>query len=262
MRIVLLLCALAATPVLANQPIWKWVDERGVTHYSDRPVPGATQVNVTTAPRSTDGRPRAQLFVKFVVLDRHDADTTGGYGIQQIRDHAPAGGRHDREHGWRSACECAPRAQFESRSRSRPVHRRQAGARGFCDGARLFPEGSGAGHAFPRGDRAGWSRPQNSGNSAHQFHRASGVHCKSASGSLAQATAKATTAARCCEQVADEAAFICGAEWRCPGDRSGNKPAGEAAAETRRAEARQLTFAARSAPADRSFASPRCVAGR
>ena len=49
MRIaVLILCALA-TPVLANQTIWKWVDERGVTHYSDRPVPGATRMEVATS---------------------------------------------------------------------------------------------------------------------------------------------------------------------------------------------------------------------
>lgn len=56
MRTALLLLAIVATPVLAAQTVWKWVDERGVTHYSDRPMPGATkmELNVTTSsPEST-----------------------------------------------------------------------------------------------------------------------------------------------------------------------------------------------------------------
>jgi hypothetical protein len=42
MRTTLLLLALLATPALASQTVWKWTDEKGVTHYSDRSVPGAT----------------------------------------------------------------------------------------------------------------------------------------------------------------------------------------------------------------------------
>jgi hypothetical protein len=49
MRIALLLLCALATTALANQTIWKWVDEKGVTHYSDRPVPGATRVEVSTS---------------------------------------------------------------------------------------------------------------------------------------------------------------------------------------------------------------------
>lgn len=30
----------------ADQTVWKWVDASGVTHYSDRPVPGATRVDI------------------------------------------------------------------------------------------------------------------------------------------------------------------------------------------------------------------------
>ena len=107
MRIVLLLCALAATPVLANQPIWKWVDEQGVTHYSDRPVPGATQVNVTTAPRSTDDdrapsyssssssstattptQPAATAYSRFEITRPQADDTianTGGEVLVSVR---------------------------------------------------------------------------------------------------------------------------------------------------------------------------------
>ncbi|MFO7304602.1 MAG: DUF4124 domain-containing protein [Gammaproteobacteria bacterium] len=49
MRTVLLLLAMLAGPALAagTQTVWKWVDEHGVTHYSDRPVPGASQMEVS-----------------------------------------------------------------------------------------------------------------------------------------------------------------------------------------------------------------------
>lgn len=30
-------------------PVWKWVDERGVTHYSDRPVEGAERIELSGA---------------------------------------------------------------------------------------------------------------------------------------------------------------------------------------------------------------------
>jgi len=33
---------------LAAQTVWKWVDENGVTHYADRPVPGATRMEIST----------------------------------------------------------------------------------------------------------------------------------------------------------------------------------------------------------------------
>lgn len=47
MRTALLLLAMLAAPAFAGQPIWKWVDEKGVTHYSDRPVPGATKMEIS-----------------------------------------------------------------------------------------------------------------------------------------------------------------------------------------------------------------------
>jgi hypothetical protein len=47
----LLLLALTAPPfaslALASQTVWKWVDDKGITHYSDRPVPGATKVELS-----------------------------------------------------------------------------------------------------------------------------------------------------------------------------------------------------------------------
>lgn len=46
MRTTLLLLVLLAGPALASQTVWKWVDDKGVTHFSDRPVPGATKVEL------------------------------------------------------------------------------------------------------------------------------------------------------------------------------------------------------------------------
>ncbi len=48
MRTTLLLLALLAVPALAGQTVWKWVDSDGVTHYADRPVPGATRMELST----------------------------------------------------------------------------------------------------------------------------------------------------------------------------------------------------------------------
>jgi Domain of unknown function (DUF4124) len=52
MRTALIVLAMLATPVLASQTVWKWVDEQGVTHFSDRPVPGATKVEISSSNRS------------------------------------------------------------------------------------------------------------------------------------------------------------------------------------------------------------------
>lgn len=52
MRSTLLLLAFLAAPAFSAQVVWKWVDERGVTHYSDRAVPGATRVEIATGTRT------------------------------------------------------------------------------------------------------------------------------------------------------------------------------------------------------------------
>ena len=61
MRTALLLLAMLATPVFASQTVWKWVDEQGVTHFSDRPVPGATKVDISSSNRA-DVQSSAQSF--------------------------------------------------------------------------------------------------------------------------------------------------------------------------------------------------------
>lgn len=52
MRTALLLLLALAAPVLSSTAhatdVWKWVDEKGITHYSDQPVAGATKIEVRT----------------------------------------------------------------------------------------------------------------------------------------------------------------------------------------------------------------------
>lgn len=52
MRTALLLmlatAAAASSAFAASSEVWKWVDEKGITHYSDQPVPGATRIEVRT----------------------------------------------------------------------------------------------------------------------------------------------------------------------------------------------------------------------
>lgn len=44
--LLLALAALGLSSTAAAADVWKWVDAKGVTHYSDQPVPGATKVEV------------------------------------------------------------------------------------------------------------------------------------------------------------------------------------------------------------------------
>jgi hypothetical protein len=47
------LLAMAAVPAFAGQTVWKWVDEKGVTHFSDQPMPGATKMELNSSSRSS-----------------------------------------------------------------------------------------------------------------------------------------------------------------------------------------------------------------
>lgn len=57
MRITLLLLVLLAGSALAGQTVWKWVDDKGVTHYSDRAVPGATRMELSTGGNASSPQP-------------------------------------------------------------------------------------------------------------------------------------------------------------------------------------------------------------
>jgi hypothetical protein len=82
MRITTLFCAalLLAAPFSSGhaQAVWKWKDERGVTHYSDQPGPNAVRVDLSSQTYSsddartdiqTDSRPRQRAAaVEYTVL--------------------------------------------------------------------------------------------------------------------------------------------------------------------------------------------------
>jgi hypothetical protein len=55
----ILLSAFSATAAFAA-PAWKWVDASGQVHYSDRPVPGATQVDLPDAQTFGNGHRQTQ----------------------------------------------------------------------------------------------------------------------------------------------------------------------------------------------------------
>jgi hypothetical protein len=51
MRTALLLLALATSglcSIASAADVWKWVDAKGVTHYSDQPIPGAIKIEIRT----------------------------------------------------------------------------------------------------------------------------------------------------------------------------------------------------------------------
>ena len=53
----ILLSALSATTA-SGAPAWTWVDANGMVHFSDRPVPGAQQVELSGAQLSARGADR------------------------------------------------------------------------------------------------------------------------------------------------------------------------------------------------------------
>jgi hypothetical protein len=88
-----LLLALAAVPAIAGQTVWKWVDEKGVTHFSDQPMPGATKMELNsapspspppaptyTAPATTSTRPTGPAYSRLVVESPQQDETIANTG--------------------------------------------------------------------------------------------------------------------------------------------------------------------------------------
>jgi hypothetical protein len=78
----MLKCLIAVTSLLPAAvlaaPVWTWVDAQGHRHFSDRPVEGATQIevavpqtfnNAVPAPPATNQTPAAAASVSYDVLD-------------------------------------------------------------------------------------------------------------------------------------------------------------------------------------------------
>jgi Domain of unknown function (DUF4124) len=87
----ILLSALSGTAASAA-PAWTWVDADGTVHYSDRPVPGARQVELsgaqgfgtarTTAPRATGeaASTSAAPYQRIEILSPADQETLWNIG--------------------------------------------------------------------------------------------------------------------------------------------------------------------------------------
>jgi hypothetical protein len=98
----LLLLALAASGLssaAAAADVWRWVDEKGITHYSDQPGPGATKVEVragnvaqarspTPEPSEPEppSQPAAENYRNFVIVQPQSGqsiiNTTGQVNVQ------------------------------------------------------------------------------------------------------------------------------------------------------------------------------------
>jgi hypothetical protein len=84
-----LLCAAAAS----GGPVWVWTDENGQVHYSDRPMPGARQIELGTAqavpmpapvqaarPAAEQATPSAQPYRAIEILRPADQETLWNNG--------------------------------------------------------------------------------------------------------------------------------------------------------------------------------------
>lgn len=57
MRTALYVLLALAAPVFAGQTVYTWKDDKGVTHWSDQPVPGATKVELSGSSRPANPAP-------------------------------------------------------------------------------------------------------------------------------------------------------------------------------------------------------------
>jgi len=84
MRITWLLCAaLLAAPFGTGyaQAVWKWKDEKGVTHYSDQPGPGAVRVELSSQTFSSD---EARTDIQINPTSSPPVDPSQSYNALQI----------------------------------------------------------------------------------------------------------------------------------------------------------------------------------
>jgi Domain of unknown function (DUF4124) len=85
MRTALLLLALAASGLSSTASaaeVWKWVDAKGVTHYSDQPIPGAIKIEVR-AGNISEAR-SAQPLSNQAAADSQSQTEQGSYREFQI----------------------------------------------------------------------------------------------------------------------------------------------------------------------------------
>lgn len=110
----LLLLAFAASGssgAASASDVWKWVDDKGITHYSDHPVPGAVKIEVragniaqspaeSASPSASDSPPAAVAFTQYRDFEiwRPENDqvfpNTGGQVNVEIRIEPAVGPGH------------------------------------------------------------------------------------------------------------------------------------------------------------------------
>ena len=86
-RLVVLFClavAFAAGVYGATTQMWVWKDSNGVTHYSDRPVPGAKPLSVATMEPSEDVRPVTPPPVTSRATTARPAKSAVEYSLLEI----------------------------------------------------------------------------------------------------------------------------------------------------------------------------------
>lgn len=84
MRITLMLCAaLLVAPFGTGhaQAVWKWKDEKGVTHYSDQPGPGAVRVDLSSQTYSSE---EARTDINVDTQPRTSTPTVSEYTALRI----------------------------------------------------------------------------------------------------------------------------------------------------------------------------------
>lgn len=88
LRIALLLL-LGASPLAAAAQVWRWVDQDGVVHLSDKPVPGAQRIEVKPpVPAVREPAPVAQPPVSRANASRATSRSTAPYSRCELVDPA------------------------------------------------------------------------------------------------------------------------------------------------------------------------------
>ena len=86
-RLLVLCClfaALAAPAYGATRQMWVWVDSDGVTHYSDRPAPGAKLISIVSMEPADDARPATPPPVTSSTMTARPPQSTVEYELLEI----------------------------------------------------------------------------------------------------------------------------------------------------------------------------------
>ena len=107
MRTALYVLLALAVPAFAGQTVYKWVDEKGVTHFSDQPVPGAEKVELSSGPNRATPAPtytppaqpqepatKGPVYARFVIVSPQQDQAiinTGGVVTVSLASSPPIG---------------------------------------------------------------------------------------------------------------------------------------------------------------------------